>query len=307
MRVTLGLQMDSTKAYLRESSEKLLEAQRIVTTGKKITRPSDDPTLANRSMSIRSGIAGIEQYQENTNLAKSVLDTTDATLGDIVDQIELLQQAATQAGNSSLTEEARQAIVAQIQNIRSRLLDLADTKYLDRHLFSGTMTNTSPIAPNTADPAIPPYIYQGDLNAISMQIQPTERVQTNVNANQIFNLDGSAGVGSKDLFTLVGELETAVKTGDVNSCSALLADISANHANVLGIQGSVGARSARLEDNATALKESKDRMAELLSNLEDVDLPSAIIELQKQQNVYQAALSVTSSIMQNRTLADYLS
>lgn len=307
MRVTLGLQMNSTSSYLREASERLLEAQRIVTTGRKITKPSDDPTLANRSMSIRSGIAGIEQYQENSNLAKSVLDTTDDTLGSIVDQIQMLQQAATQAGNSSLGAEARQGIVTQIQNIRSRLLDLANTKYLDRNLFSGTMTDTSPITANTADPAVPPYLYQGDLNTISIQIQPSERIQTNVNANDIFNLDGSAGTGIKDLFTVIGELEVAVKAGDVKTCSSLLKDITANHANVLGIQASVGVRSARLETNATALTDSKNRMAELLSNLEDVDMPTAIINLQTQQNIYQAALTVTSNIMRNRTLADYLS
>lgn len=307
MRVTLGLQMNSTSGYLRSASERLLEAQRVVTTGKKITKPSDDPTLANRSMSLRSAINGIEQYRENNNLAKSVLDSSDAAVGSIVDQLELLQQAATQAGNASLSDEARQAIVSQIHNIRGRLLDIADTKFLDRYLFSGTMTTTPPLAPNTAVPAVPPYIYAGLADTIQIQIQPSETVQINVTANEIFNLDGSAGPGIRDVFTLMDDLESAVKAGDVTTCSSLLTDITANHANALGVQAGIGARSARLEENAGALIDSRDRMAELLSNLEDVDLPSAIIALQTQQNVYQAALTVTSSIMQHRTLADYLS
>lgn len=306
MRVTLGLQMDSTAGYLREAAEKMLEAQRVVTTGKKISKPSDDPTLTNRSMSIQSGIRGIEQYQENTNLAKSMLDSSESAVGGIGDQLQLLQQAATQAGDSSLSDESRQAIVAQIQYIRKRLLDLADTKFLDKHLFAGTETSTSPISPNAANPAIPPYVYQGDPQGINIQIQPAEQVQTNVTAQELFNLDGSAGAGVKDVFTVMQDLETAVKAGDVKTCSSLLSDISANHSNVLGLQAGLGARSARLEDNATALANSKDRMAELLSNLEDADLPSAIIQLQTQQNVYQTALAVTAKLMQ-KTLADYLS
>ena len=306
MRVTLGLQMDSTSGYLREAAERMLEAQRVVTTGKKITRPSDNPTLANRSMSLRSGINGIEQYQDNTTLAKSVLDSSEDAVDSIGDQLVMLQQVAGKV-NGSLAPESKTTLLAEIQNIRGRLLDLADTKYLDRQLFSGTMTNTSPIAANPAVPAVPPYIYQGDAGAIRIQIQPTERIQTNVSANELFNLDGSAGAGVKDVFTVMQDLETAVKAGDVNAASDLLKQIGDNHSNVLGVQAELGARSARLEDNAAALADSKGRMSELLSNLEDVDLPSAIISMQTQQNVYQAALSVTSQIMQHRTLADYLS
>jgi flagellar hook-associated protein 3 FlgL len=304
MRVTLGLQMDSTSGYLRTAAEKMLDAQRVVTTGKKISKPSDDPTLTNRSMSIRSGMNGIEQYQENTNLAKSVIDSSEATVGDIADQLQLLQQAAGQV-NGALGEESKTAILAQIQDIRERLLGLADTKYLNRNIFSGTATNTSPIAANAANPAVPPYIYQGDPQGINIQIQPAEKIQTNVTANQIFNLDGSAGAGVKDVFTIMQDLETAVKAGDVTGASDLKKDIDSNHSNVLGLQAELGARSARLDDNATALSDSKDRMAELLSNLEDADLPSAIIALQTQQNVYQTALSVTAKLMQ-KTLADYL-
>lgn len=305
MRVTLGLQTDSTKGHLREATERLLVAQRVVSTGKRISKPSDDPTLANRSMSIRSGINGIDQYLENTKLAKSVIDFSEATVGDIADQIRQLQQAATQAGDSSISQEAKTAVLAQIKDIRERLLGLADTKYLDKNLFSGTATGTPPIAANPANPAVPPYIYKGDSEATDIRIQTTEKIQTNATADRLFNLDGSAGAGVKDVFTVMQDLETAVKAGDVNSASALLKDIGDNYSNVLGIQADLGARSARLEDNAAALTDSKNRMSELLSNLEDADLPSAIIELQTQQNVYQTALAVTAKIMQ-RTLADYL-
>ena len=77
MRVTLGMQTDRTQEYLREAAEKLMNAQQLVTTGKKISKPSDDPTLAGRAMSIQSGIRGLEQLQENNNLAKSSLSASD--------------------------------------------------------------------------------------------------------------------------------------------------------------------------------------------------------------------------------------
>jgi flagellar hook-associated protein 3 FlgL len=277
----------------------------MVTTGKRITKPSDDPTLANRSMSIRTSMNGIEQYRENNNLAKSAIDTSEAVVGDIADELVLLRQEANKV-TGSLAPEAKTAILSEISNISNRLMDLSETKYLDRYIFSGTRTDTEPLTANTADPAVPPYLYQGQPDAIEIQIQPAERVQTIVTADAIFNLDGSAGARVRDVFTLMDDLETAVEDGDVTACSDLLSDIDANHGNILGLQASLGARSARLEDNATALRDTNERMKDLLSTLEDVDLPTAIIEWQTQQNVYQAALTVSSSIMQHRTLADHL-
>lgn len=306
MRVSLGLQMDNTASYLREASEKMLDAQRKVTSGKKITKPSDDPTIANRSMSLRAGINGIAQYKENTNLAKSSIDFTEGTVGSIETQLEQLQSAATSAANGVLSSDKKPALLAQIQNIRNSLLSLAGTKYLDKYVFSGTSTNTSPIVANPANPAVPPYIYKGDAGAINIRIQSNEMIQTNVTANQVFNLDGSAGAGVKDVFTTLQNLETAVNAGDNQTCSNLLADITGNLSHVSGIQSDLGARSARLADNTTALTDLNNKMTELLSNVEDVDLPSAIVDLQTQQNVYQAALAVTSKLMQ-RSLADYLS
>ncbi len=306
MRVTLGLQMGSASAYLREASERLLDAQRVVTTGKRITKPSDNPTLANRSMSLRAAINGIEQYRENNNLALSILSTSEAAVGDIADQMILLRQEAGKV-TGSLDSESKTAILFTIGNIRSRLLDLANTQYLDRYIYSGTRTDTPPLLLNPADPPVPPYIFQGLPDTVELQIQPTERVQISVTANELFNLDGSAGAGIRDVFTILSDLETAVNAGDVEMASSLLHDIDAAHANMLAIQAGIGARAARVEANADALVASRDRMKDLLSNLEDIDTPTAIIEMQTQQNVYQAALTVAANIMQHRTLADYLS
>jgi len=297
--------MDSTAAQLREAAERMLNAQRVVTSGKKITKPSDDPTLANRSMSLRCGINGIAQYQENNNLAKSSIDFAEATVGDIAKELKLLQAQANKV-TATLSDESRQAMLSEIEDIRQRLLGLAGTKYLDKYIFSGTAINTTPIVANPADPAIPPYLYQGDAGIVQLRVQEDEKIQLNVSASEIFNLDGSAGAGVADVFTVIDQLETCVKAGDVQGASDLVTDIGALHSNVLGLQAELGSRSARLEDNATALTDMSNRMKELLSNLEDADLPSAIIDLQTQQNVYQAALAVTSQLMQ-RSLADYLS
>lgn len=302
MRVTLGLLMDTAAGRLSEASLKLLEAQQRVTSGKKIRTPSDDVTLTGRAMNIRSALRGLEQFEENNQLARTSLESTDSALGNITDEIRMLREAAVRAGSAALSKEARQGIAAQIRGIRSRLLDLASTRVLDRYLFSGHRTDTPPLAESGSSP---PFVYQGDSGAVMIRIQTGITIQTNVTADRLFNLAESAIPGAKDLFTLTDELQAAVESEDVAAASRLLDDIDANLTNVLAIRAQVGARVARLEHNERALAESKTRLQALLSNLEDVDLPGAVVELKTRENVYQAALAVSARIMQI-SLVNYL-
>lgn len=295
MRVTLGLQMDATTGRLREAAQRLLDAQQRITSGKRIRSASDDVTLTGRAMNIRSALRGLAQFAENNGLAKSALESVDAAVGSVADEIKLLREAAMQAGSSTLSAEARQGIVAQIQSIRTRLLALANTRVLDRYVFSGCRTDTPPLSESGGSP---PYNYQGDTGAIMIRIQPGATIQTNVTGDRLFNLGGAAAPGVRDLFTLTQNLEAAVESGDVSATSSLLDDIDANLTNVLGIRAQVGARVARTEYNADALAESTTRLQTLLSSLEDVDLPQAVVELKTRENIYQAALAVTGRIMQ---------
>lgn len=295
MRVTLGLQMDATTGRLREAAERLLEAQQRITSGKRIRTPSDDITLTGRAMNIRSALRGLAQFAENNGLARNALESADAAVGSVADEIKSLRQAALQAGSSTLSEDARQGIAAQIESIGTRLVNLASTSVLDRYIFSGRRTDISPLA---ASGGSPPYTYQGDTGAIVIRVGSGTTIQTNVTGDRLFNLGGAAAEGVRDLFTLTEDLAAAVRSGDVAATSDLLEDIDANLTNVLSIRAQVGARVARLEHNAEALAESTTRLQALLSNLEDIDLPQAVVELKTRENIYQAALAVAGRIMQ---------
>ncbi len=98
-----------------------------------------------------------------------------------------------------------------------------------------------------------------------------------------------------DLFTMVANVRDAVASGDVNAVERQLDNINANLDNVLSCRSRVGSWMQRI-DNAhrCTWRTARSEWRRLLSDEEDVDLPSAVIQLQTQQNVYQAALSVSS-------------
>lgn len=49
-------------------------------TGKKISKPSDDPMIAMKGVSYRSELARINQFERNTSEVNSWLDNTDAAM-----------------------------------------------------------------------------------------------------------------------------------------------------------------------------------------------------------------------------------
>jgi flagellar hook-associated protein 3 FlgL len=74
---------------------------------------------------------------------------------------------------------------------------------------------------------------------------------------------------------------------------------------VLGKLGDVGARERRLSTAKDNLSSDVINLQQSLSDVEDVDLPQTITQLQTQQMAYQAALAATSRIIQP-SLVDFL-
>jgi flagellar hook-associated protein 3 FlgL len=76
-------------------------------------------------------------------------------------------------------------------------------------------------------------------------------------------------------------------------------------AHQLNVNSEVGSRTARVEQNMTSLDRDLVSFKELLSKTEDLDVPSALVDLQELENVYQSALAVGSRVILP-TLMDFL-
>ena len=198
MRVTLGMLNNSTINYLDTSASNLQTADNEVSSGKQISEPSDNPVGTGEAMRIQSTLDSITQYTTNTNQATSQLNAASSALQSVISQIQQLQTVATSAANTGASDSSStNGYLAEIQGIQQSLVSLAGTKYGDSYLFSGFKTDTNPLAATNGSP---PYTYQGDDGAAQVEIQQGQKIQTNVTADNVFNLNGSAGAGSKDIF-----------------------------------------------------------------------------------------------------------
>ena len=293
MRLTLSQQTQNSLMYLNSASTRLSEIQNRAATGKRILKPSDDVPGTDRSLSLRTAISTLNQLSDNTVVSKPLLNITEGALGDLGDALRSARDIAVAAANSSLSSTAREAYAAQLDNILAEMADTANTRYMDQYIFSGTATD-QPAIVQQAGPQ--PYAYNGDLGERRTQILSGIVIPLNISGDKVFNFTGAGG-STTDVFTAISQLREVVRYGTATAVSGELDNIDASLDNVLSCRARVGSWIARTERAQSIIEDTKIRLSELLSDQEDVDLAQMIVELKTQENVYQAALGVSSRIL----------
>ncbi|MCL5105761.1 MAG: hypothetical protein M1133_16835 [Armatimonadetes bacterium] len=304
MRSSLSQQIQSSLMFTSLASQKLIEAQNHAVSGKRILHPSDDVPGTNRALSLRSSINTVNQFTNNIVVTKPLVDATESAMSDLVKTVRDVRDIAIKAATPDYTGSAQSTYVADLNNIMSKLIDVANTKHGDQYVFSGTATATAPVITNPGpvpDPAVQPYIYAGNQGTRTAQVLSWVSLPVNIPGDKLFNFDSGtgppAGAGSTDLFTMVRQLRDAVSSGDVTNISSQLTNIDANYNNLLSCQAQMGSWMSRMDDAKNNLEDTANRLKEMLSDTEDIDLPQAVVELKSQENVYQTALSITSRML----------
>jgi flagellin-like hook-associated protein FlgL len=170
MRITFGMLSRSALENLMSGAERLADAQRRASTGKRISKPSDDVTGTGRALDLRSTISQVEQYVRNCDAAKAQLEVTSSALDSAVSALQRVRSIAVEAGSTSTTYQARAALASELDQIMTSLAASGNTIYADKYIFGGSKTKEQPIV--TSGLATPPYQYQGNDTLISLQIAP---------------------------------------------------------------------------------------------------------------------------------------
>ncbi|MGC8862523.1 MAG: flagellar hook-associated protein FlgL [Armatimonadota bacterium] len=303
MRITYGMLTGNVMSSLMNSAGRLIEAQNTASSGKRISRPSDDVPGIGRSLSLRSALSQLEQLSRNADVVRSQLSVTSTTLDSVVNALQEARRLALTASNSTQTSQSRAAIAAQLDSVMTELARLGNTQYAGKYIFSGASSDTQTIVPG--DPPSPPFVCNGDSVELTVQVAPSVYMAANVTGKKLFNFDGEAMPGESDTFSVIDELKTRVLNGSPVDVSTWLARVDAHLANVIAIRSQVGGRLARLEAASNSLADSRTELQRLLSETEDVDLSQALVELRARENIYQAAVAVASRLL-NVSLVEYL-
>jgi flagellar hook-associated protein 3 FlgL len=120
------------------------------------------------------------------------------------------------------------------------------------------------------------------------------------------NVDGRAvfGAGANSIFAVLDDIATKLE-GDTTGLRDDLARLDTTSVGIRTGLSTVGARTNQLERMRQAADDAVLNVSKTLSDVEDIDLPQTITELQLQQTAYQAALAAGARVVQP-SLIDFL-
>jgi len=273
MMISQSLQRLSTRLLRYE------RAQSDVATGKRIRTPSDDPAGASRALTLRASQRAREQESRNADDALGWLGISASQLQSAVDRLQRARDLSVRAA-STLSASERSAIAQELESIQTELVGLANSSYRGRPLFAGFAGGPAVSGGPGA------WSYSGDTGEITRRVGEREGVRINVTAAEVFGLTPTDG----GVFARLDEAAAGIRAGDTTAGTDAIAAMDEAIRLVSDSQARLGANTNWVESAQLRGQEVLQAIRVELSEVEDVDLAEAMMDLQTQQVAYEATL-----------------
>lgn len=142
MRVTNSMIVKRSKTNINTNRAKVDYTNNQMSSQKKITKPSDNPIIAIRSLRLRSTLSTITQYYEN-NIpdTNSWMKATETALVNMKDILKDAYEKVVYGATDSLNSENRKTIYKDLQSLQDQIYCEGNSDYAGRTVFTGYKTN----------------------------------------------------------------------------------------------------------------------------------------------------------------------
>jgi flagellar hook-associated protein 3 FlgL len=277
---------------------RLNKVQNELSSGLAVTQPSDAPDQVSAILQLHANIQHNQQVQSNLNSVNGEVTTADQTLSSAITLLDQVQSLATEGIGLNQTQATRATQAAQVQDVMQQMVSLSQTQVSGSYIFSGD-ADQSPSYQFDANS--PTGVDRLQVSSSTRQIEDASgnTFSAGLSANQIFDVrDSSDKPTTGNVFAAMNAVRVALlnndPTGIQNGAAAVTA--AASYLNQQqGFYGTVENRitSALSAASSTALSYQTD-----LSNRQDADETTSILQMQQYSTDLQAALASEAKMPQ---------
>jgi flagellar hook-associated protein 3 FlgL len=198
-------------------------------------------------------------------------------------------------GNSITSNESFDSYAAEVSGLIEQAISAGNQQYNGSYVMGGTQSDVAPFQANRdSSGAVGSVNYVGASSGAPIQVGP--------NTSIIPTTDGSSGGSFATFINQLVSLRTALTNHDATSVASIGASINTSEDSIINLNGAV---QARLQAIQTSLSNSFSGISTRISDINDVDIASASVQLTKSQTAYQAAIQTAAKVM-SHSLLDYL-
>lgn len=303
MRISSNTSAINSIYNLQKQQATFNKLTELTTSEQNVNRPSDDPTSTSTLLNVGDTLKAIDKYSTNITKSTTFLTVTNNALTGISDTISQAKTLVASISDGSDSATERQSAHDQLVSLKKQIIDYANTQSGDTYVFGGTSSSTAPFSSTN-------NTYSGDGNQSKVEIAENSYQNITITGDRLLKGTGSnPSYGSTDILKTLDNLISAV--GDSTTASDATAiqqgatDLEAGASQVSNAQIDVAARMKRLDTMATMNTNNKNTLANVVSDIQTVDLTTVGVQLSQQQSAYEAALAATAKIS-SLSLLDYL-
>ncbi|MGH7507053.1 MAG: flagellar hook-associated protein FlgL [Longimicrobiales bacterium] len=292
MRITNNIISRQSLEGIQRNLAAMEEAQRRVTSGLRIEKPSDDPAGALGILGADRRLSALDQYGRNIGSAASRLAAEETVLDSVTGILERARSLAVSQATGTATAQTRAITKIEVDQLLSEAIALGNTQFGGAYLFGGQFADAAPFDANGAtSTARPPT------GSATVENHAGQQISVQHDAIEVF-VDTEALAALQDLSAGLGADDTA-------AIGSALTRLDTAHTNVQNVLGETGANVNQLEVAKANIDSLGVTLRTFRSDLSEVEMEEAISKLVTRQTAFQAALAATSRMI-SLTLTDYL-
>lgn len=282
MRVTQTMLSRNTLFNISQQRSTLNEIQAHISSGRAITKASDDPSRYGRASRLENKQKQNDQYLENVATAQNQINNSVNLLESLNDIALEARDIANKGADGQSDAQIRSILADKLDLMINEGVSIVNSKYLDKNTFAGTDTKIDTAFKYNSGVVS----YLGNDKKMYRSYSQSVKVAVNVPGQDI--MDSGVFSGMTDLLT-------ALRANDETGIRAGIDTMKSAQKKLLAVTSELGARSTNLHLIQSRLNQENIDLNGFLSDTRDTKIDEEIVKYQNTQLSYEASLKVTAS------------
>jgi len=277
-------------AAISQLQSNLNRTQLQLSSGLKVSTPSDAPDEVSAILQLHANIQANQQATSNLKNVQNEVQTADQGISSVTTLLDQVQTLASQGLGLDTTAATRANLAGQVQSITQQIVAISQTTFEGRYIYSGN-----------SDQA-PSYQYDPSTQSVTrLQVGTATRqvadasgatFPVSLSANQIFDVrDANDNPTTGNVFAALSAVTSALQANDPSALQTALSSLGDASTYVNQQQTFYGATENRITQALSVASQAAISSQQDLSDKQDADLTSAILEMTQGTTNLQAAMA----------------
>lgn len=287
---------DSINAAIQQSEQQLQTAMNQLSSGRRVSLPSDDPEAFASNLQNLAAAANVDTFTRNADSVLSQAQMADSALSAVTTALTQAISVGTEAGGETNASQ-RASLAEQVGAIQSQVIAQANLTSGGQALFGGTSGVVTPFVQDSTSAT--GVTYQGNSEANQAQVGDSLSVAVNLPGDAVFLNSAGNVLGS------LQQMITAIQSGDPSQLTSASAAVTAAIGHVSEVRATYGANVNELTAQKSFLSQETVSLSSQQSALIDVDTATAATNLSQAETQNSAVLAAAAKVLP-QSLLQYL-